>query len=565
MFLFRFLRRRRDQRRPQAPRLNCVELEGRQLLTAVTGPRVRPATAVLERAKPQKSPRLGTPNPTQSSAYASLKAAPGTPKVFQDASEVRATQGLDGSGFAVAVIDTGVDYNLNALGNGFGAGHKVIAGFDFGMQDGDPSPTWNHGTAVSSVIAANDPANPGIAPGADIVALRVFDDGGNSTFARIADALEWVVANHKQHNITVVNISLSDSMNYTLNWFRTDTGAGQRVTDAVAKLKSLDIAVVSAAGNSFKGREGMGFTAIIKETVSVTGVDPNTGQLAANAQRLGTSVSAENATDIAAPSSGFRAITGNGSYESVDGTSFAAPIVSGSIVLMQQKYFREFGKLPSVSQIESWLKQGGTATNDPVTNLQIKQIDLAGSLGLIPTKPTSPVVVIPPSEGPKPPVVTPTQPSVPTPPPVVVVTPPPVVVVTPPAAVVTPPVVVATPPMDSVEPQPASGSSGGGSTPTTNTPATPAAPVVRINGSLANVTKSSGAAVSLDSLQNGIRWHNVQIWTGEAVAQRSDDTDAQPVPTGTLRKRAIAQRAPQRSATRVSLLRRNLPRPGRTA
>ncbi len=526
MFLLNFLSRRKKSRRSQTPRLNCVELEGRQLLTTVAAPRPRHGAALVERASPVKTPRLGTPKPTQSSPYANLKAPEGTPKVFQDAASVRATQGLDGSGFSVAVIDTGVDYGIDALGHGFGTDHKVIAGYDFGMKDADPMATWNHGTAVSSVIASEDASNPGIAPGADIVALRVFDDGGNSTFARIADALEWVAANHDKYKISVVNISLSDSMNYTLNWFQYDTSHGQRVTDAIAKLKALNIPVVSASGNSFKGREGMGFTAIVKDTISVTGVDPSTGQIASNAQRLGSATAGENATDIAAPSSGFRAITGNGSYESVDGTSFAAPVVSGSIVLMQQKYFREFGTLPTVSQIDSWLKQGGNATIDPVTNLKIPQIDLAASLALVPTKPVA--------SG---------------------------------SNVVTTPVVPSTP----VTPAPSTPETPVVSVPGNANAQTPETPVVtlptktvRINGVNVNLAANPAGGISLDSLQGGVKWNNVQVWTGEAVARRSSESTAQPVPTGNLQKIAQSSKATVVKTARpgmiASALRRNLSR-----
>jgi len=136
----------------------------------------------------------------------------------------------------------------------------------------------------------------------------------------------------------------------------------------------------------------------VQDTISVTGVNPSTNQLAANAQRLGSATAGGYATDLAAPSSGFRVVTGNGQYESVDGTSFSAPIVSGAITLLQQKYFAQFGQLPTVDQIESWLEQSGDPTADPITRLQIPQNDLAGALALVPEapkKPTLPVVTLP--------------------------------------------------------------------------------------------------------------------------------------------------------------------------
>ena len=63
------------------------------------------------------------------------------------------------------------------LGSGFGAGHKVIAGYDFADKDSNPdATTWQHGTAVAGLIASSDAAHLGVAPGADLVALRVFGD-----------------------------------------------------------------------------------------------------------------------------------------------------------------------------------------------------------------------------------------------------------------------------------------------------------------------------------------------------------------------------------------------------
>jgi len=398
MSIFSFLTKSQNRKRKANDAcVSCESLEGRELLSAnaVKSPLAATKSTVRSLKTPAvKTPKLGKPKPTQSSIYAHLSAPSSSPKVFQDAAAARANQGIDGTGMTVAFIDTGINYKLDALGNGFGNGCKVIAGFDFGMNDGDPMPTWSHGSSVAGVVGSTDPADPGIAPGANLVALKVFDDSGNSSFYKIADALEWVVANHDKYNITVVNISLSDSSNFTLNWFARDTSAGQRVTDAISKLRSLNIPVVSATGNSFKGTEGVGFTAIVQDTISVTGVNPSTNQLADNAQRLGPAVGGGYATDIAAPSIGFQVVTGNKTYESVDGTSFAAPIVSGSITLLQQKYFDEFGKLPTVDQIEGWLKQSGDPTSDPITKLNIPQIDLAGALALVPVVPKKPVLPI---------------------------------------------------------------------------------------------------------------------------------------------------------------------------
>jgi type VI secretion system secreted protein VgrG len=286
--------------------------------------------------------------------------AVGTPTAFDPiigAASTRQGYNIDGSGFTVAVIDTGVDYNNKDLGGGFGANSRVIAGYDFAAGDGDPlATTSQHGTAVAGLIAGSDPDHLGVAPGADIVALKVTGDNDTADLSSIAKALQWVADHHSQYNITVVNLSLSNGGNYARNWFAQDAGIGQQITGLVQKLKDMNIAVVAATGNSFKGQQGEGFTSVIDGVISVTAVDTN-DKLLSNAQRLGSEIGGSTATDIAAPGSGIVAPMGDSGYSTVDGTSFAVPLVSGSVVLLQQLYMSRFHAMPTVDQINGWLKQ----------------------------------------------------------------------------------------------------------------------------------------------------------------------------------------------------------------
>src|SRR5262249_26495647 len=141
-------------------------------------------------------------------------------------------------------------------------------------------------------------------------------------YSRVARALQWVLDNHSQYNITVVNLSLADGRNYQMNWFSQDGGVGQQISSLVAKLKAVNIPVVSGAGNSFQGQQGMGFPAIVADTISVTSTD-NSDHLVADAQRLGAKFGGAGATDLAAPGTA---------------TSFSTALVSGAIVLLQQIY-----------------------------------------------------------------------------------------------------------------------------------------------------------------------------------------------------------------------------------
>ncbi|MCA9106473.1 MAG: S8 family serine peptidase, partial [Planctomycetales bacterium] len=87
--------------------------------------------------------------------------------------------GLTGAGQTVAVIDSGIAYDHVALGGGYG--NRVVGGWDFAEGDADPyddGPAGFHGTHVAGIIGSDDATYQGVAPGADLVALRVFNDAG---------------------------------------------------------------------------------------------------------------------------------------------------------------------------------------------------------------------------------------------------------------------------------------------------------------------------------------------------------------------------------------------------
>jgi len=400
-------------------RLDVESLENRELLTHV------PHLANLVH-------RLGAANVATETA--SPPAPSGGATNFDQitgASTARAAYGVDGTGMAVAVIDTGVNYNnADFGGGGFGPGHKVVAGFDFSTNTSDPfAVTWQHGTAVAGLAAGDSSSSPGIAPGANIVALRVFGNDNTGSFSRIASALQWVVDNHAKYNITVVNLSLSDGGNYTQNDFT--SGVGGQIVSLIRTLDNLNIPVVAATGNSFTGVQGEGFSAIVPDTISVTATTAD-DHLVANAQRLGKAEGGEAATVIAAPGQGLYVPSDGNSFTTEGGTSFAAPLVSGSAILLQQIYQSRFGHLPTVTQLEGWLRTGAVTVHDSVTGIDIGRLNIPGAAGLIPSPEpaTPPLVPTPPPMqviAPSRVVAPPPQPVVETAPPPVVVTPPPVV------------------------------------------------------------------------------------------------------------------------------------------
>jgi subtilisin family serine protease len=341
----------RARRRP-----SLESLETRQLLSHVS-------------PKPASSPVLNSDGSTNYDQIIGASAA-------------RSQFNVDGTGETVAVIDTGVDYNNSSLGGGLGAGDKVVAGVDFTGSPNGVLPTWQHGTGVAGIVAGNGGGYTGVAPGADIVALRVFGDNNQGSFNEIADALDWVVANHAEYNITAVNLSVSDGGNYTSNSFA-NSGVGQEITSAIGQLDSLNIPVVIAAGNSFDGKtQGLGFPAVVPGAISVTATDAS-DQLSSTAQRLGSAQGGDSAVTIAAPGVNITAPSGDSGTASETGTSFATPQVTGSILLLQQMYEDAYHTLPTISQLDQLLQQGAVTVHDGATGIDVGRLDVLNSARIL--------------------------------------------------------------------------------------------------------------------------------------------------------------------------------------
>ncbi len=310
----------------------------------------------------------------------------------------RDTFQVDGSGLTVAVLDTGLrTTHVDFTG-------KVVAQQNFTADNGgnpnDASDGQGHGTNVGGIIVANN-IHKGVALGANIVPLKVLANNGNGSFAAIDSALQWVLDNHQNHSISVVNMSLGASDNNVDDAQFTNL----RTAQLIRELKNQKIAVVVAAGNDYFQfrQEGMGFPAILRETVSVGAVyDSNIGgpleyrsgatafttdkdRITPFSQRLHRSLNQFTNTDIFAPgapitSSGIQ----NDNGESIQsGTSQATPVTAGVILLMQEFYRQNTGQLPTVDLLIECLRQGsitivdGDDENDnvPHANKSYQRID----------------------------------------------------------------------------------------------------------------------------------------------------------------------------------------------
>jgi subtilisin family serine protease len=106
----------------------------------------------------------------------------------------------DGRGVTVAIIDSGVEADHPAVGGRLARSLRVEAGPGGPrvVDDHEPADLVGHGTACAGIVHA-------IAPGADLVSIRVLGADNRGAGPAFAAAIGWAIG----EGIGVVNLSLS--------------------------------------------------------------------------------------------------------------------------------------------------------------------------------------------------------------------------------------------------------------------------------------------------------------------------------------------------------------------
>lgn len=152
-----------------------------------------------------------------------------------------------GAGQVIAVLDTGVDLTHPDLAANLWTGPGGIHGFDFVDNDNVPDDHHYHGTHVAGTAAAvadNNIGVAGVAPQAQIMAVRVLDgDGGGDSGATI-NGIDFAATN----GAGVINVSLGGP------------GADQATQDAITRAELRGSVIVAAAGNEASNNDLVPFS-----------------------------------------------------------------------------------------------------------------------------------------------------------------------------------------------------------------------------------------------------------------------------------------------------------------
>lgn len=229
----------------------------------------------------------------------------------------RVREGLDitGRGVKIAVIDTGIASDNEALQG------KVVSSVNF-TEDDDAEDLRGHGTHSACIIACDSDEYRGVAPGSQIYNLKAIDNEGHSRASLVMAAIESAA----DLDVDIINLSLGADINVC-----DGTDALSVAVDSAVEAGAI---VVAAAGNSGPAEHTLTTPGCARKAITVGATDYNNTIVSFSSH--GPTDSDYGKPDIYAPGSRIRALTYGGEVKMMSGTSQAAPHVTGVAALLKE-------------------------------------------------------------------------------------------------------------------------------------------------------------------------------------------------------------------------------------
>ena len=209
------------------------------------------------------------------------------------------------------IVDTGIDLTHPDLNVDASRGFNA---FTSGRDAGSPNDGNGHGTHVSGTIAAknNSFGVIGVAPGATVIPVKVLDSRGSGSYSGVIAGVEHVGANGKSGD--VANLSLGGPVSQALD-------------DAILAASIKGIKFSLAAGNESSDANNSSPARVNgANIVTISAMDVNDKW--AYFSNFGNPP-----VDFAAPGLSIKSTWKGGGYNTISGTSMAAPHAAGVLLL----------------------------------------------------------------------------------------------------------------------------------------------------------------------------------------------------------------------------------------
>lgn len=240
----------------------------------------------------------------------------------------KAHQYATGEGITVAIIDSGIDVENEALKNNIIYAGSTIpdsfyGGSGYSILYQGPQDYNGHGTHVAGLIGAHSEngAIVGMAPDCKLISIKAVEKNGN-TATGYTSWISQAVLKAVDLGADIINMSLGGS-----------TRKDEFLAEAIAIAKESGALIVCAAGNY----TGSG----VQGTVDFPASDPNTIAVSAVKQSA-LNLEFDNAYSkygaeitVAAPGTNIKSLGLDGTVKSLKGTSMACALVSGEAALIK--------------------------------------------------------------------------------------------------------------------------------------------------------------------------------------------------------------------------------------
>ncbi len=248
----------------------------------------------------------------------------------------------------VAIIDSGVNTSHTDL-----KGHISTINIGLGTSD-----AVSHGTHVAGIIGGamnNGSGGAGIAPGVSLISIRACNDYGEFYDSDMAAAIRAAV----DAGANIINMSIQGPW---YNWM---------LQDAISEAVANGVTVIAAMGNS--GSNTISYPAAYDGVIGVAAT--NSAGNRAHFSNYG------EWADVAAPGENIISSVSGGGYASYDGTSMAAPVVTGVAAL----YMSAMGGHVNPAEMEKALESSATKVKDSGMGAGI--VNIANMLDGVPAAP----------------------------------------------------------------------------------------------------------------------------------------------------------------------------------